>query len=212
VPEENIQNTVSADIRYLGIAYDFKPEDLKFVSKPAERRKSNIIKPARITISYADAQIQPHPNKAVKLYKWRKEHNWWELIGGTVDVNKREISAAVMELGRYAIMETDIDDGGKRTINNLTCQPRVFGVGVYHSSTAISFDLGGRGKVTVKIYNLAGRLKKTLVDNEVRDPGRNVVTWVVADEDGPKFLSGLYVIVVVTEEDKATTTVAVLNR
>ena len=201
---DNIQNTVPADIIYLGVAYDFEPDHLQFKRKPA--------KPALITISYANAPIQPHPNKTVKLYKWQNQHDRWEPIGGTVDVKKREISAAVMELGRYAIMETDIDSSGNGKVYNLTCQPRVFGVGVYHSSTAISFELSGRSKVTVKIYNLAGRLKKTLLDNEIMNPGRNVVIWDGTDEGGQKVLSGLYVIVVVTEEDKDTTTVAVLNK
>ena len=202
VPESDIQNTVSTDIRYSGIAYDFEPAALKFLSKPA--------KPALITISYSDALTPLHSNKTIKLYRY--EHEQWTPIGGTVDVKKREISAAVMELGRYAIMETELDKGGKRLIDNLICQPRVFGVGVYHSSTAISFELGGRTQVTVKIYNLAGRLKKILADYETMNQGRNVVTWDGTDEDGQKVLSGLYVIVVVTEEDKATTTVAVLNR
>mgnify|MGYP001603178706 CR=1 FL=1 len=169
------------------------------------------VKPTR----HSDAPRQPHlpqsgTQKTVKLCRY--ENGIWTPIGGTVDVKKREISAAVMELGRYAIMETAIDNGGKRLIDNLTCQPRVFGVGVYHSSTAISFELGGRTQVTVKIYNLAGRLKKTLVDNEAMNQGRNVVIYDGTDEDGQKVLSGLYVIVIVTEEDKATTTVAVLNK
>ena len=202
---DNIQNIVPGDIRYLGVAYDFEPANLKFRISPA--------KPALITISYnADVPRKPHPNKTVKLYKWQKQNNRWIPIGGTVDVKKREISAAVMELGRYAIMETNIDQGGKKLIDNLTCQPRVFGVGVYHSSTAISFEFRGIGKITVKIYNLAGRLKKKLVDDELMNPGINVVIWDGTDEDGQKVLSGLYVIVVVTEEDKDTTTVAVLNK
>ena len=109
-PEPEIQDTIPPDLTYIGVAYDFGPEGLQFNSKPA--------KPALITISYAESLRQPNLDKMIGLYRWG-QGEIWKRVGGTLDVKNHQVSAPVMELGRYAIMEADAGEGIEGAIENL---------------------------------------------------------------------------------------------
>ncbi|MFQ6103123.1 MAG: FlgD immunoglobulin-like domain containing protein [Candidatus Glassbacteria bacterium] len=65
----------------------------------------------------------------------------------------------------------------------------------FNPATVISFGIGGNpiGKqhVTVKIYNLRGRLMRTLIDSELA-PGSHKVIWDGRDDGGETVSSGIY--------------------
>jgi flagellar hook assembly protein FlgD len=48
-----------------------------------------------------------------------------------------------------------------------------------------------KGLVTIKIYNVAGKLVKTLL-NEVREAGSHKVKWHGENDRGSKVASGVY--------------------
>jgi len=45
--------------------------------------------------------------------------------------------------------------------------------------------------ISLRVYDVGGRLVKTLVDDR-RDPGRYKVTWDGKDNEGREVLSGVY--------------------
>jgi hypothetical protein len=61
----------------------------------------------------------------------------------------------------------------------------------FNPSTAIKFDMREKGPVTIKIYNVAGQLVRTLV-NDVKDAGSYSVPWDGRGAHGRALASGIY--------------------
>jgi hypothetical protein len=61
----------------------------------------------------------------------------------------------------------------------------------FNPSTRISYDLAGAGNVRIKIFDVTGRLVRTLVD-EQREPGRYERIWDGRDDKGTRVSSGVY--------------------
>jgi len=61
----------------------------------------------------------------------------------------------------------------------------------FNPSTTIKFDMKAKGLVTLKIYNVAGELVRTLVD-EVKDAGSYSVPWNGKNDRGSAVASGIY--------------------
>jgi hypothetical protein len=57
--------------------------------------------------------------------------------------------------------------------------------------TAIAFDVPGAGRATLRIYDVAGRHVRTLVDRFV-EPGRHLLTWNGRDSSGRAVSAGVY--------------------
>jgi hypothetical protein len=61
----------------------------------------------------------------------------------------------------------------------------------FNPSTTIKFDMKEKGLVTVKVYDVAGRLVRTLA-NEVRDAGAYSILWDGRNNLGADAASGIY--------------------
>jgi hypothetical protein len=61
----------------------------------------------------------------------------------------------------------------------------------FNPSTTIKFDLKEKGLVTLKVYNVAGQLVRTLV-NEVKDANSYTVAWDGKNDRGGAVASGIY--------------------
>jgi hypothetical protein len=61
----------------------------------------------------------------------------------------------------------------------------------FNPSTTLTFDMAKPGHVTIKIYNVSGRLIRTLLD-ERRDAGRHHIEWNGIDANGSTVPSGIY--------------------
>jgi len=61
----------------------------------------------------------------------------------------------------------------------------------FNPSTTIMFDMREKGHVSLKIYNVAGQLVRTLV-NGVKDAGHHKITWDGRNNDGVSIASGVY--------------------
>ncbi|MBK9778218.1 MAG: hypothetical protein IPP62_17970 [bacterium] len=67
------------------------------------------------------------------------------------------------------------------------CAPNPF-----NPVTTIRFDLPQAVPVSVRVYDIAGRLVQTLVDNVVMEAGRREVVWRGCDESGRQVATGTY--------------------
>jgi hypothetical protein len=61
----------------------------------------------------------------------------------------------------------------------------------FNPSTTIKYDMKAKGLVTVKIYDVAGRLVRTLVD-DVKDTGAYSAVWDGGNNTGTTVASGIY--------------------
>lgn len=61
----------------------------------------------------------------------------------------------------------------------------------FNPETAIRFSAASAGKVTVRIFDVAGRVVNTLTKN-VTEPGANEIRWNGKSQDGRQLASGVY--------------------
>jgi flagellar hook assembly protein FlgD len=101
-------------------------------------------------------------------------------------------------------------------LDSLNTQPRIFspagGGQGFGDRTSISFHLGQDSEITIKIYNVAGRLKKVLAENQSFLAGKHAMEWDGKDDDGQYCVSGLHIVSIVARGKVETKTVLVLNK
>jgi ligand-binding sensor domain-containing protein len=173
-------------------------------------------RPMTLTIFYSDSVAQQF--EAGKLALYRRDPPDWTLVGGTADTKRQALTTALRQLGIYALF---VDFGAsprasssKAHVDSLAAQPRIFspkGDG-FSEKVTISFDLDQPTAVTMKVYNLAGRLVKILCENALMNSGRNAVDWHGDDYDRNTCPSGMYLICLEAAGKTATKTVMVVNQ
>ena len=62
----------------------------------------------------------------------------------------------------------------------------------FNPDTKIEFTIPASEQVSVNVYNLEGRLVKTLIDQEMRS-GQHVVRWDGTNQVGTKVATGMYI-------------------
>ena len=97
----------------------------------------------------------------------------------------------------------------------IICQPRIFspaGSVFEFPHTNILFDLAEADNVTARIFNLSGKIKRTLKPEQQLGPGNNIIVWDGKDSGGSVVPSGLYIVTLESSGSMLKTTVGVLNR
>ena len=61
----------------------------------------------------------------------------------------------------------------------------------FNPVTTIRYDLPERAVVSIRIFDIKGRIVRTLVQ-ETHDPGRRVVVWDATNQNGEDVSAGMY--------------------
>lgn len=61
----------------------------------------------------------------------------------------------------------------------------------FHASATIRFSLAQRGRVTIEVFDVAGRLKRTVIDGPF-DAGEHNLVWDGTDDSGHRAGAGIY--------------------
>ena len=98
-------------------------------------------------------------------------------------------------------------------LSGLTLTPRAFSPkGNFASSdVAIGFTLARSGDFTVKLYNRAGRLVRSVARGAPGTPGANLVRWDGRGDDGHVVEPGLYLVTVEALGETRTQTLGVVH-
>ena len=139
--------------------------------------------------------------------------------GSQLTINENPyVQVQIDTLGIYGVFisEVPLEYDSLKT-ETLKCQPRVFSPGgsqsVFEfSETNIMYDLMEPTDVTVRIFNLSGRLKRTLRPEFPSQSGHQVMNWDGKDSNGDIVPSGLYIVTLEKDDIILRTTVGVLNR
>jgi hypothetical protein len=98
-----------------------------------------------------------------------------------------DLMANIMEYFEKAPGGTPTGVGGGELVARLSCaHPNPFG-----PSTTIRYAAPAGGRVSVRVYDLAGRVVKTLVDGDA-NPGEHVAVWDGTTDSGGRAASGVY--------------------
>jgi len=194
----------------------FDPEDITPTDLICEIHSSieetQFNKSAVFTIDYNNNDLSQFDESKLRVFSWEDDN--WNLLGGTLDEDKRIITTAINRIGIYGLFECqkEIETSDKGL--QVDCQPRMISPrgGGYSTETNISFYLGKDSNVTINIFNMAGRLVNTLCENKFVTNGMNSIAWNGKDSSDRFCISGLYVVLIQAEEDNATKTVMVLNK
>ncbi|MFC1714214.1 two-component regulator propeller domain-containing protein [Candidatus Poribacteria bacterium] len=175
--------------------YDIGPEDIRFDS----------IKPATLQVL---APVDSAQNgRRLAIFRYDQD---WKFLGGTVRDGK--ITMGITRTGRYALMEIETMSQISAEDFLFTCQPRVFSPKQGESATVV-FSMDQETSVTLRIYNIDGRLMKSLISDETMSVGRQAVVWDGRDESNQEVPSGLYLIALSNGgSSMKKKTVLVLNR
>ena len=188
------------------LAYQLEPSRLKFSS----------IKPFTLTISYRGIGLTP--DKQPLIFRRVDNSQQWKLIGGMVNTSQQTVSTVINQLGQYGIKEMvpiQADNSAQLLKESLTCQPRVFspiGRQVPNTETTISFQLDKSAKVSIKVYNVAGRLVNWLAEERTFSEGKVALPWDGRDHNGQVVATGLYIVAVTVDGETQTKGVNVWNQ
>jgi hypothetical protein len=81
--------------------------------------------------------------------------------------------------------ETGIGEGGKNVLSHAYPNP-------FNPVTKIAYSVKEAGPVTIQVYNVAGKVVRTLLDTEVDAGASGYVVWDGTGESGQKCASGVY--------------------
>ncbi len=80
--------------------------------------------------------------------------------------------------------DVPVDGGFRNMLSHASPNP-------FNPVTKIAYSISEAGPVTIEVYNIAGRVVRTLLNNEL-DPGSGYVMWNGTDDSGEKCASGVY--------------------
>ena len=154
----------------------------------------------------------------------------WTRIGGTTETGSSYLQAPIDQFGIYGLFEESSTPSGTVSITNIDFSNRAFTPsgrpnippganrpggpttgGSLIGSTDLSFELGAPATVRIEIYSRTGRLERILEPGRALGAGRQIITWDGLDHKGNIVKSGLYIVLIEADGQKARKTVAVVN-
>ena len=141
-----------------------------------------------------------------------------KLGGSEVQINNKPyVQIQIDTLGTYGVFisQDSLLQRDSLEIEKVVCQPRIFspaGSIFDFTQTNILYDLEEPEDVTARIFNLSGRLKRTLKPEIEGQAGHQVINWDGKDTNGNVVPSGLYIVTLEKSDTILRTTVGVLNR
>lgn len=137
----------------------------------------------------------------------------WRPLGGTHRPEAATVAAALDGPARVALFAGAPAPGAGGAIAALTLTPRVFSPrGRFGAARlAIGFSLGRAAPVTVSVYNRAGRLVRTVVEDLALQAGANLVHWDGRAGDGAPAAEGVYLVAVRALGETRTLPLAVVH-
>ncbi len=132
---------------------------------------------------------------------YRRVEDEWERIESTIDPVRADVTAEIEGSGTYALRYS------KSAVSEEVV-PKLFALyanapNPFNPVTRILFDLPERQDVTLRVYDVRGRLVKTLLTG-VQKAGRHEAAWRGTDESGRSAGSGVYFYRLESGEQTAT--------
>ena len=129
----------------------------------------------------------PYDDEGAGIFRW--DGDQW--VRHESFLSSGRILTAIEQGGIYALGEgpgvTSPEVPGEMYVHGTFPNP-------FTSATTILFSVPTAGPSVLRVYDLSGRLLRTLV-REIQSPGQGSMTWDGLDEDGSQIPSGAYLMV-----------------
>ncbi len=128
-----------------------------------------------------------------------------DIVEGTWPLENSEWLALV-SIDRSLDPATGISELPVRSSVRLENYPNPF-----NPITTIHYTIPTLGPVTLRVYDIEGRLVATVVDGESKAPGAYTVTWDGRDTSGAEVASGIYFLRIESRDQVGTRKIALLK-
>jgi len=199
LPASELPVAAAADMRFAGKAYRLEPQEL-MLNRPAtfsirldsESTAGDLLRPA--------------------LFFWSDTDQQWLRVGGRLVGEPSRLSAAIDRFGLYAVFLAPVSEG-LATLSGLACQPRLISPrgGGFAAAMDISFDLGGSTPTSVRVFDMVGRVVRSLIQDETLFQGSNTTSWDGRDEADRIVSDGAYLVMVDTGGQRISQVVTVID-
>ncbi len=183
----NEQNSVSDKLLVIGPAYQIGPIKYAFTQSAA------------LTFSYDDEDLANLDELKLGIYVF--EYGYWKRLNSSIDKKNNIVAATIDRLGIFRLC---YDPNNEITSNlpiefNL-CQnyPNPF-----NTNTTIEYEIPYDAQISIKIFNLEGKLVMTLFDG-VQRAGYHKTIWDGQNGNKQPAASGLYVCQFISEKFSMT--------
>ncbi len=134
---------------------------------------------------------------------WSGSFNWCQETfdlsayeGGTIQIRFRFVSDGYITEEGWYVDDINITSSGGGTSVENPATPLTFAVlqnvpNPFNPMTVISYQLPESARVTIEVYNVAGKRVRVLVD-ERQEPGYKSTIWDGTNDSGHKVASGVY--------------------
>jgi hypothetical protein len=180
------------DIRIREI--EFQDETGTSIVSYLRSRRISFRRPVVIEVTLDATLTRGRDIEKLALFTWDEVLNEWRIIGGDLDERRRKLVAETTFLHRLALLETEGRKEMEPTWSVNPFSPNGDGLAEITQMT-IRFPRnkgGGYGELIVQIFDLSGKLVRTLVDREIMLSGSISVQWDGKDGSGRPVPIGPY--------------------
>ena len=168
-----------------------------------------------LKLCYSNAMVSSagwNENKLAIFY-YKENIGKWIPIGGKVDTFVHNITANINFVAHYFGVFEANEVNRKGKLSNIIVTPRIFTPtrgGMEFNAVRINFDIDEPvSKISVKIYDLKGRLIRNLESSG--EYGQGNILWDGKDEDGVYVKSGAYIYKIEADGEEYKGTVFVVK-
>ncbi len=170
----------------------YDDEDQKILSY-VKLSSAALARPAELAILYDDVDLTAAgvlTEKNLAIFSWNQGMQEWGMLGGKVDTADNLVTVNLNHLSRFALFEAVARVAEVRWSYN-PFSPN--GDGIADTTTiSINFNEEIEGQAKVEIFDLNGKLIRTLVHEEAQS-GHISIVWDGNDENGEQVSIGAYI-------------------
>ncbi|MFC2061921.1 T9SS type A sorting domain-containing protein [Elusimicrobiota bacterium] len=175
----NVPDVTQSILKETDVAVDIT------ISKDLELQKN-----ITITIEYRNQDVEEMNENHLILGYYNEENRRWVVIPSTPYPDKNKVVGTTNHLTKFQILEISAyPDLSKVIVYPNPCRPGLGETVVFSGLTSQS---------EIRIFNIAGELVATLDEED----GDGKYTWPAKNNDGQKLASGIYLYIVIDQNDK----------
>jgi hypothetical protein len=193
------------DIISIGKAYWIQPDSLAF-------QKSATLTVPFSSDELSEVGLSSDDEQYLALYRYNRVSTQrkaddnptgsWEKIGGKVDKSANTVTLNILQGGIYLLV-CDKVKSSELDIREFYPTRSPFspnGNGI-NDTTGIRFNVSDTAEITLRIFDVRGRLVKTLLEEEEYPSGLNEVEWDGTDNKGKVLPTGIYIMHILAKDD-----------